>query len=251
MNRLQDKVVLVTGGASGIGRAICRRIAEEGAIVMVTDLDQDAGQKVAAEIISSGHNACFMLLDVAEETNWVAAVKQVLSQYGRLDALVNNAGALLMTKMLESTTAEWDGVFDANARSVYLGCRHMVPVMISSGGGAIVNVCSAAGLTSSMGGSIFEASKGAVRFFTRSLAGELAPHNIRANVLHPGLVETEENELTSDPREVEKLLGSAYLRRAAQPREIANAALFLLSDEASYVTGSEFAIDGGYTAANL
>ena len=247
--RLKDKIALVTGGGSGIGRATCLRMAEEGASVVVTDMNEAGGQETVAQITAGGGAAWFDRLDVADETNWQALIASIRARHGRLDILVNNAGILIMKPMLETSLEEWERIFAVNARGVFLGCKTAAPAMIAAGGGAIINISSIYGLIAPAGATAYEATKGAVRLFTKGVAAELAAHNIRVNSVHPGVVDTGMTEaILRDAAVTDRLLGPTLIRRPAQARELANAILFLASDEASYMTGSELVVDGGWTA---
>ena len=247
--RLKDKIALVTGGGGGIGRATCLHMAEEGASVVVTDMNEAGGHETVAQITASGGAAWFDRLDVADEANWQALIAAIRARHGRLDILVNNAGILIMKPMLETSLEEWERIFAVNARGVFLGCKTAAPVMIAAGGGAIINISSIYGLIAPAGATAYEATKGAVRLFTKGVAAELAAHNIRVNSVHPGVVDTGMTEaILRDAAVTDKLLGPTLIRRPAQARELANAILFLASDEASYMTGSELVVDGGYTS---
>ncbi|GMU44456.1 MAG: 2,5-dichloro-2,5-cyclohexadiene-1,4-diol dehydrogenase [Lysobacterales bacterium] len=247
--RLKDKIALVTGGGSGIGRATCLRMAEEGASVVVTDMNEAGGHETVAQITASGGAAWFDRLDVADEAGWQGLIAAIRARHGRLDILVNNAGILIMKPMLETSLDEWERIFAVNARGVFLGCKTAAPVMIAAGGGAIINISSIYGLIAPAGATAYEATKGAVRLFTKGVAAELAAHNIRVNSVHPGVVDTGMTEaILRDAAVTDKLLGPTLIRRPAQARELANAILFLASDEASYMTGSELVVDGGYTS---
>ncbi|MCG3186766.1 MAG: Cyclopentanol dehydrogenase [Rhodocyclaceae bacterium] len=247
--RLKDKIALVTGGGSGIGRATCLRMAEEGASVVVTDMNEAGGHETVAQITASGGAAWFDRLDVADEAGWQGLIAAIRARHGRLDILVNNAGILIMKPMLETSLDEWERIFAVNARGVFLGCKTAAPVMIAAGGGAIINISSIYGLIAPAGATAYEATKGAVRLFTKGVAAELAAHNIRVNSVHPGVVDTGMTEaFLRDAAVTDRLLGPTLIRRPAQARELANAILFLASDEASYMTGSELVVDGGYTS---
>ncbi|MCC7184280.1 MAG: glucose 1-dehydrogenase [Rhodocyclaceae bacterium] len=249
MPRLKDKIALVTGGGSGIGRATCLRMAEEGASVVVTDMNEAGGHETVAQITTGGGAAWFDRLDVADEAGWQGLIAAIRARHGRLDILVNNAGILIMKPMLETSLDEWERIFAVNARGVFLGCKTAAPVMIAAGGGAIINISSIYGLIAPAGATAYEATKGAVRLFTKGVAAELAAHNIRVNSVHPGVVDTGMTEaFLRDAAVTDRLLGPTLIRRPAQARELANAILFLASDEASYMTGSELVVDGGYTS---
>lgn len=249
MKRVQDKVILVTGGAMGMGQSHSELLASQGAWVFVADVNQTQGQSTVDGIRKNGGKADFLKLDVTQEAEWNAAVNQIVERAGRLDVLVNNAGILILKPVQDTSNQEWDRIFDVNVRSVFIGTRAVIPVMQKQGGGTIVNVSSIYGLVGAPGASAYEASKGAVRLFTKSCAVDLAPFNIRVNSVHPGVIETQMTKaLLDDPVVRPLLLGPTLLKRPAQPIEVSQAVLFLSSDESSFVHGAELVVDGGYTA---
>lgn len=249
MKRVQDKVILVTGGAMGMGQSHSELLTSQGAWVFVADVNQAQGQSTVDGIRKNGGKADFLKLDVTQETDWDAAIGQIVERAGRLDVLVNNAGILILKPVQDTTNQEWDRIFDVNVRSVFIGTRAAIPVMQKQGGGTIVNVSSIYGLVGAPGASAYEASKGAVRLFTKSCAVDLAPFNIRVNSVHPGVIETQMTKaLLDDPAVRPLLLGPTLLKRPAQPIEVSQAVLFLASDESSFVHGAELVVDGGYTA---
>lgn len=249
MKRVQDKVILVTGGAMGMGQSHSELLASQGAWVFVADVNQTQGQSTVDGIRKNGGKADFLKLDVTQEADWNAAVNQIVERAGRLDVLVNNAGILILKPVQDTSNQEWDRIFDVNVRSVFIGTRAAIPVMQKQGGGTIVNVSSIYGLVGAPGASAYEASKGAVRLFTKSCAVDLAPFNIRVNSVHPGVIETKMTKaLLDDPAVRPLLLGPTLLKRPAQPIEVSQAVLFLASDESSFVHGAELVVDGGYTA---
>lgn len=249
MKRVQDKVILVTGGAMGMGQSHSELLASQGAWVFVADVNQTQGQSTVDGIRKNGGKADFLKLDVTQEADWNAAVNQIVERAGRLDVLVNNAGILILKPVQDTSNQEWDRIFDVNVRSVFIGTRAAIPVMQKQGGGTIVNVSSIYGLVGAPGASAYEASKGAVRLFTKSCAVDLAPFNIRVNSVHPGVIETQMTKaLLNDPAVRPLLLGPTLLKRPAQPIEVSQAVLFLASDESSFVHGAELVVDGGYTA---
>ena len=250
--RLAGKVAVVTGGASGIGRATCRLFGREGAVVLVTDIDEAGGRAVAEEVTRAGSPAAFLRLDVTLEADWLAAVGHALRDYGRLDVLVNNAGRGGLPARVAAehvVLADWDLIMAANATSVMLGTKHAIPAMRRTGGGAIVNVVSIYALVGSRSGASYHASKGAARALTRAAAIQYAPEGIRINAVFPGFVETGMTaELHARPGVREERVALTPLGRLAEPEDIAPGILFLASDEASFVTGTELVIDGGMTA---
>ncbi|HJP21472.1 MAG TPA: glucose 1-dehydrogenase [Alphaproteobacteria bacterium] len=253
MGRLDGKVAIVTGGGSGIGRATVQVLAREGASVIVTDLDTEAGQAVVAEV---GPAARFVSQDVAAEDGWPPVIEAAGEAFGGLDILVNNAG-LALEGTVESTSLEiWQRVFAVNAQGIFLGCRAIIPVLRERGGGVIINIASRAAL----GGAppqlaAYGASKGAVRQYTKTLATHCGFNgdNIRCNSINPGAIDTplfraSVND-TPDPEIcLEKMAAKAPLGRIGAPEDIAHAVLYLASDEAAFVTGIELTVDGGVSA---
>ena len=248
--RLQDKVAIISGAASGMGAATARRFAKEGAKVVVADMLEDDGRKVVSDITLANGAATFMRLDVTDEASWQSVVAATVAKYGRLDILVNNAGisGSAVTDMLD--TEAWDRLMAVNSRGVFLGTKYAVLEMRKTGGGAIVNLSSISGNTGqTMTHMGYNASKGAVRTLTKSTAVQFGRDGIRANSVHPGLMPPMRTSgATADPAVRAKMLQSVPLRRAGEVDEVANAILFLASDEASYITGAELYVDGGYLA---
>ena len=252
--RVAGKVALITGGASGIGAESARRLAREGAAVIITDLSVDAGEALAGEIIGAGGQAHFIAHDVTSESDWERAVGQGVAKFGRLNILLNNAGIAqtgltLMTHSLE----DWRRTLSINLDGVFLGLRYAGPAIAESGGGSVINVSSIMGKVASPGAAAYCASKGGVLMLTKAAALEWAPLNIRVNSIHPGYIDTplvskviREVENGNELREV--LISRHALGRLGLPREIADAVVFLASDESSFMTGSELVVDGGYTA---
>jgi len=252
MGRVQDKVALVTGGASGIGLATAELLAAEGARVVIGDVDRAAGERAAAAI---GPRAIVHQLDVTREDDWIAVTDRVTADVGRLDILVNNAGVVLMKSIEETTLEEWRSLMAVNLDGVFLGCKHAVRVMKERGGGAIVNMSSVAGMIGHVSLAAYCASKGGVRLLTKSVALHCARlgYNIRCNSVHPSFADTPMLDsmiaIGRDPAKMrESLTAAAPLGRLAEPNEIAGMILFLASDESAFTTGAEFVIDGGMTA---
>ena len=256
MGRVEGKIGIVTGGANGIGRAVCQRFAEEGATVVVADMNAAAGQALAAEL---GGKAEFVELDVRNEDGWQSLMDGVLARHGRLDILVNNAGILATTQhqsIDDIKLDEWEAVQAVNAKGVFLGCRAGVRAMKPGGGGSIVNLSSIAGLVATPGIVAYGASKGAVRQLTKSIAIDCARkgYRIRVNSIHPGLIDTNMGVESmsmggADPAENRKArISNTPMGEVGEPLDIANGILFLASDEAKHMTGAELVIDGGLTA---
>jgi cyclopentanol dehydrogenase len=248
MKRVQDKVILVTGGAMGMGQSHCELLAAQGAWVFVADMDVARGQAVAGGIRERGDKADFLVLDVTKESDWNDAVAAIVKKAGRIDVLVNNAGILILKPVQDTTNDEWDRVFNVNVRGVFLGTRAVVPAMQKSGAGNIINISSIYGLVGAPSAAAYEASKGAVRLLTKASAVDLAPFNIRVNSVHPGVIDTAmTKDLLATPEVRAAILGPTLLKRPAKPVEVSQAVLFLASDESSFVDGAELVVDGGYT----
>lgn len=247
--RMQDKVALVTGAGSGIGRASAERLAVEGARVVVVDVDAEGAQATVEAIEAAGGEALALDTDVADGAAVQAMADAALRRFGRVDALVNNAGILDDYLPAAETPDEvWERVMGVNLKAQFLACRALIPQMLVNGGGAIVNVASTAGLNGGNGGAAYTTSKHGVIGFTRQLCFDYARQGIRANVLCPGAVETGMTHeiFSSGDAEVMKAVESAPIGRWAQPEELANAVLFLASDEASFVNGAVYVVDGGF-----
>ena len=248
--RLEGKVAVISGAASGRGAATARRFAKDGATGVIADQLEADGQQVAADITRANGTAEYMKLDVTSEDDWKAVVDATVQKYGKLDILVNNAGisGSAVTDMLD--TDAWDRLMAVNSRGVFLGTKYAVLAMKRAGGGSIVNLSSISGVTGqTMTHMGYNASKGAVRTLTKSTAVQFGRDGIRANSVHPGLMPPMRTSgATADPEVRKKMLQGVPLRRAGEVDEVANAVLFLASDEASYITGAELYVDGGYLA---
>ena len=246
--RVEGKIAFVTGGGSGMGREHARLMAEEGASIIVTDVNEAGGRETVSMINSKGGQALFINFDVASEAAWQAAVNQAISTFGRVDILVNNAGIFMMKMIQDTTGPELDRMLNINVKGVFYGCKHILPAMQKAGGGSIINISSIYGVIGAPAASAYQASKGAVRILTKSVAVEYAPFNIRANSIHPGVIRTPmTQDFLTDDRTERAFLGTTILRRPAEPREVSYPVLFLASSEASYITGAEIVVDGGYT----
>lgn len=250
--RLAGKVALVTGGASGIGAETCRRMVAEGARVGICDIQADAAAGLEAEL---GSAARFVPLDVTDEAAWRKAVGAVEESFGRLDVLVNCAGISVPTPIDELSLEGWKKTMAVNADSVFLGCRYGIEAMRRCGGGSIINISSTLGIRGGSRHAAYCASKGAVRLLTKSVALRCAEEGwaIRCNSVHPGATETPIMDPFvsegADREAVVAAFGSKHpMGRVGRPEEIANVIVFLASDESSYVTGAEIAVDGGYCA---
>jgi NAD(P)-dependent dehydrogenase (short-subunit alcohol dehydrogenase family) len=248
--RLTGKVALISGGASGMGRSEATIFAREGAKVVVADVLEAEGRDVAAKIGGEGGQARFVKLDVSSEGDWQNAVKTAVQSFGRLDVLVNNAGISGTFDPDLTSTAAWDTLMNVNAKGVFLGMKHAIPAMRETGGGAIVNISSISGFVGQ--GNIhmgYNASKGAVRIMTKSAAVQYAGDGIRVNSVHPGMLPPmRSSKGSADPAWRERMIRAVPMKREGRVEEVAYAVLFLASDEASYITGTELVVDGGYLA---
>ncbi len=250
MGRMDGKVALISGGARGQGAAEARLFAQEGAKVVIGDVLDAEGTSVAAEIAESGGDALFVHLDVTHEEDWRSAIGAATSSFGKLDILVNNAGIWRGGRVEDTTVEDWDMILDVNAKGVFLGTKLAIPEMRKAGGGSIINISSTAGLVGSTRSSAYTASKGAVRLFTKATAVQYAKEGIRANSIHPGPIDTAmiQQVWQGEEQNREAAIARTPLGRIGTPEDVAYGALFLASDESSFMTGSELVIDGGSTA---
>jgi NAD(P)-dependent dehydrogenase (short-subunit alcohol dehydrogenase family) len=247
--RLEGKVALISGGARGMGAVEAKLFVQEGAKVVFGDIREEEGQKLEAEIAETGGEAVFTKLDVTSADDWQSAVDLAVSRFGKLDILVNNAGIYDRATVEETTEEVWDRVLDINAKGAFLGSKSAIGAMRDAGGGSIVNISSTAGLMGSTVSSAYNASKGAVRLLTKATAVQYGPEKIRANSVHPGPIDTEMvKQVFLDESLKEERLTAIPAGRFGRAEEVANCVLFLASDEASYMTGSELVVDGGWTA---
>ncbi len=249
--RLDGKVALITGAASGMGASMARIFAREGGKIVVADVLEAEGREVVADITKNNGAAMFRRLDVTSETDWQQAIDATLAAYGKLDILVNNAGISGSAVADFYDSAAWDRLMSVNATGVFLGIKYAIPPMKAAGGGAIVNISSMSGIIGHDHVHVgYNASKGAVRTLTKVAAVQHGRDNIRVNSIHPGLMPPMRTSgRTADPETRARWLRHVPLGRAGRIEEVANAALFLASDEASYITGAELVVDGGYVAA--
>ncbi|MFP6680135.1 MAG: glucose 1-dehydrogenase [Dehalococcoidia bacterium] len=246
---MENKVAIVTGGASGLGEATTKLFASEGATVIIADVLEEEGRKIEANIAETGGVALFSKLDVTDERQWQNLVGATVKRFGKLDVLVNNAGISGSDPDLLNTEA-WDNLMEINAKGVFLGVKHAIPEMLKVGNGAIVNISSISGVVGQeyvhMG---YSASKGAVRLLTKTAAIQYAKKGIRVNSVHPGVMDPMLTSKITGPGEIrDRMVASVPLGREGTRLEIANAVLFLASDEASYITGAELMVDGGFSA---
>lgn len=251
MPRLQNKVAIITGGSGGIGAEAARLFASEGASVVVADIAEDAGRELASSIVEGGGSAAFCRADVTSSDDWDALVRFTLSTFQRLDVLINNAGTSNLGLADPTSMAEWNRLMEVNSTSVFLGTNAAVEVMAEAGGGSIVNVSSVYGILGSHGHPGYHASKGAVRALTKATAVSQGRAGIRANSVHPGVMPPMQSGGTTDDRMLElrgRFAKSTPLGRMGSSADVANALLFLASDESSYITGAELVVDGGLMA---
>jgi NAD(P)-dependent dehydrogenase (short-subunit alcohol dehydrogenase family) len=258
-DRLKNRIALITGGASGIGRGCAERLAGEGAHVVITDIDDVLGAEAVAGIEAAGGSAEYLHHDVTSEDDWVAVIAQVTDRHGALHILVNNAGIGVACSIFEMSLADWQRQQAINLDGVFLGVKHGIPLIRDSGGGSVINISSVAGLKGAPNLSAYNATKGGVRLFTKGVALECAQNrwNVRVNSVHPGIIDTpiwskaDAAPLAGGANQidVEQMAAAGVpTGELGSPRDIANGVLFLASDESSYMTGSELVIDGGVSA---
>jgi 3alpha(or 20beta)-hydroxysteroid dehydrogenase len=238
--RVDGKVALISGGARGMGAAHAQALVAEGGRVVIGDILDDAGRAVAEKLSDAAY---FVHLDVTDPEQWDAAFDAAVSRFGRLDALVNNAGIVKMGPLRGSSLSDWQQVLDVNLTGAYLGMRAVVEPMIAGGGGSIVNISSVEGMAGSAHLHAYVAAKFGLRGITKSAAVELAAYGIRVNSIHPGLVHTPLSKGVT-----KEFMAPIPMRRGADPGEVSTFVLFLVSDESAYATGSEFVVDGGLTS---
>ena len=248
MTRLAGKVAIVTGAGQGMGAQHARRFVAEGARTVFTDINEAAGTALAAEL---GDNALFLRHDVSNEADWAGVVAAAEAHFGPIDVLVNNAGIIgPATRVTDLALADFERVCAINQTAVYLGIKHVIPSMIRAGGGSIVNISSISGIVAIYGtpNVAYSASKFAVRGITKQAAIEFGEHAIRVNSVHPGYIRTPMMTEALDDDQIRIASGSVPIKRVGEVEDVSNLVVFLASDEASFITGSEYVIDGGLTA---
>lgn len=254
--QLSGKVALITGGASGIGRATALLFAREGAAVALADVNADAGQRVVDQITKSGGSASFEGIDVTRAADCQRLVERAIREFGRIDILFNNAGIIRRATVLELSEDDWDRVMAVNVKSIYLLSREVIPHMRKAGGGTIINTASGWGLTGGAKAAVYCASKGAVVLLTKAMSVDHGPQKIRVNCICPG--DTDTGMLREEARQLGEA-NSSFLAESAKrplgrvgtPEEIAQAALYLASDASSFVTGTALVVDGGGLAGSI
>ena len=255
MPRIPNKVAIITGGADGIGRSTCQRFAREGASVVIADINRELGEATEREIVAEGGRALFVETDVAQEQSVAAMVQKAVQRFGRIDFLVNNA-AVFVLRGIDATVEEWRRILDVNVVGAALVAKHVVPHIKAAGGGAVVNLGSISSFIAQPEFVTYNATKAALATMTRCMALDLAPFRIRVNAVCPGTIWTQIVERLTREKGMDRAAadadpgwgGSCMLKRIADPAEVASAILFLVSDDASYVTGAHIMVDGGYTA---
>lgn len=253
MDRLKGKVAIISGGATGIGAAAARLFAAEGAAVGIIDRNVDAGQALAFDLVQQGHRACFATADVSQKAAVDAAVAVVKAQLGPVNVLFNHAGTIVIKPFLETEEADWDMLFDVNVKSMYLMTRAVLPMMLEQGRGSIVCTSSISAVYATPMEVLYDATKGACHMFARAIAVEFRDKGIRCNAVCPGFIETphglrEVQELTALGVDASDTAIKAAQGRFGQPEDIARAALYLASDDAEFVTGTQLFVDGGFSA---
>jgi cyclopentanol dehydrogenase len=243
----KSKVALVTGASRGIGTSEVRLLAAKGARVLATDILDDLGAALAKEISANGATAAYVHLDATRTADWARAVERAVEMFGQLDILINNAGVHGRLGLEETSEEEWHRVLDNDLKTAWLGMKHCIPVMRRCGGGAIVNTSSVYGLIASGKATAYHAAKGGVLMVSRAAAVEYAHDGIRVNSIHPGLIDTPMTETLPSPWKA-SLLDATPMKRSASADEVARAAVFLVSDDASFITGTQLIVDGGLTA---
>jgi len=246
MSRLAGKVALISGSTSGMGEEEAKLFAKEGAKVVVSGIQEDQGQRLVHEINSLGGESLFIKLDVSSENDWIAAIQTTEKSFGKLDILINNAGIIQRYSLNSTTVSSWKQVMEINSMGAFLGCKTAIPAMLKAGGGSIVNIASISGMVG-LGYPAYNASKGAIRALTKIVSVDYARKGIRINCINPGPIETPMFDTAGEEVAAQRTK-VIPMGRVGKPIEVAFGALFLASDESSFITGAELVIDGGITA---
>lgn len=247
MKRLENKIALITGAAKGMGAEEAKLFAQEGASLIITDIDLEGLNKVEKELSRTGVKVISIKHDVSSESDWIMVAKEAKKAFGKVDILVNNAGILGSEGVEATTLGQWNTVIAVNQTGTWLGMKHIIPLMRKAGKGSIVNIASIYALIGSGNSAAYQASKGAVRILSKTAAVEYAAENIRVNTIFPGAIATPMVAEGLSEEDLQMLLTAVPMQRIGKPCEVAYGALFLASDESSYVTGAELVIDGGWT----
>lgn len=249
--RLENKVAIITGGGTGIGKETALLFAKEGAKVVITDINQESGSQAVKDIQANGGEALFVSHDVSKEDDWKKVAEETIKTFGKVDILFNNAGIYKIKPLAEIELEEWNQLMSINVTGVFLGMKHVIPLMAKQKNGSVINASSLAGLRGAPGHVLYGASKGAVRIMTKDAAMEFASFGVRVNSIHPAVINTGMADYASEvTRSSKEQLGKnlSPLGRLGTVKDVANTVLFLASDESAYTTGTEFVIDGGATA---
>ncbi|HHY83722.1 MAG TPA: glucose 1-dehydrogenase [Clostridiales bacterium] len=246
---VKDKVIVITGGAGGLGMGMARLLCSKGAIVYIIDIDEKKGEEAVAALKADNGRAYFIKMDITKEDEWKAAIDQITCKEKRIDVLVNNAGINIRKPIEEMTIEEWSTMMLVNTGSVFLGCKYVIPVMRSQGGGAIINTSSVCGLVGhKYTPEAYTATKGAVTLLTKAIASRYAKYGIRCNSIHPSTVNTPlVEQIMKDPERRAERFGEVPLGRLASVEDVAYSVLYLASEEASFINGIALPVDGGVT----
>jgi 3-oxoacyl-[acyl-carrier protein] reductase len=244
MNRLENKIAIITGSARGIGNAIAERLAEEGAIVIISDINQDAVNVAVAKIVEKGYKAEGYVINVTDSESIETAFKDIIAKYQRIDVLINNAGITKDNLIMRMSEEDWDTVINVNLKGTFNCIKKISRIMLNQKAGSIINIVSVIGIMGNAGQANYAASKGGTIALTKSTAKEFASRGIRCNAVAPGFIETEMTDIL-DEKTKEEYAKAIPLKRMGKPLDVANLCLFLASEEANYITGQTFTVDGG------
>ncbi|MFC7394763.1 SDR family NAD(P)-dependent oxidoreductase [Scopulibacillus cellulosilyticus] len=248
--RLENKVAVITGGGTGIGKETALLFAKEGAKIVITDINQESGSQAVKDIEANSGEALFVQHDVSKEEDWKKVAEETIKTFGKVDVLFNNAGIYIIKPVADIELEEWNRLMSINVTGVFLGMKHIMPLMAKQNKGSVINASSIAGLMGAPGHVLYGASKGAVRIMTKDAAMEYAESGVRVNSIHPGYIDTGMADYASQVTgNTKEQLGKEFpMGHLGSVKDVANTVLFLASDESSYTTGAEFVIDGGATA---